>query len=135
MVTSTDERRAGNSSPGLDAQDHCGGSATPVVAHPRISKFIAAGVRGPLNRIIGPPGAGTTAAIALRAAACSYPCTWARFSLDDHSRPAAFWSYVVVGFQRVGGAVRRVLSVPRQPERPGHDDLSMLATDLSWGAT
>jgi hypothetical protein len=135
MVTITDERGAGNFSPGLDAQDHCGGSATPVVAHPRISRFIAAGMWGPLTRTIGPPGAGKTVAIALRAAACSYPCIWACFSLDDYSRPAAFWSYAVVGFQRVGGAVRRVLSAPRQPERPGHDDLSMLATDLSWGAT
>jgi len=55
MVTSTDEWRAGNSRPGLDVQDHGGGVATPTVAHRRISKFSAAGTRGPLTRPSGLP--------------------------------------------------------------------------------
>jgi hypothetical protein len=117
-MPSTDERQAENPLPGLAAQDYCGGLVTPMVAHPRISKSIAAGVRGPLTRIIGPPDAGKIMAIAVRAAGCDHPCTLACFSRDDYSPPAVLCSYVAAGFRRAGGAVPQVLSVPRHPERP-----------------
>ena len=66
-------------------------------------------------------------ATALRAAACSCPCTLACFSLDDYSRPAALWSCVVVGQARLPGRRRRA-----DPADLEHD-LSIPVIDLSWG--
>jgi hypothetical protein len=83
MVTSTDERRAENSGPGLDAGGHYGGGLdTPVVAYPRISKFVATGVLGPLTGIIGPwPGSSSRPRSPPRIRStmiCQYPSlTWA----------------------------------------------------------
>src|SRR5215472_5908581 len=69
---------------------------TWVVSRPRIESRIAAGARGPLTVITGPPGAGKTIAMASWVAASSAQGPTAWLTLDEYdNRPRVFWSYVV----------------------------------------
>jgi LuxR family maltose regulon positive regulatory protein len=83
-----------------------------VVARPRVDTLIAAGARGPLTIVTGPPGAGKTMAAALWAASAS-PGTMVWITLDRYdNRPKVFWSYIVAALRRAGITVPRVLSAP-----------------------
>lgn len=102
-----------------------------AVERSRIDELIAAGARGPLTTVTGPPGAGKTMAIALWAAARSCPGTLVWITLDDYdNQPRAFWSYVVAALRQAG------ITVP--PGCPagtrasvGHDFLLRLASVLA----
>jgi LuxR family maltose regulon positive regulatory protein len=83
-----------------------------VVSRPRVGKLIAAGARGPLTTVTGPPGAGKTMATALWAASAS-PGNVVWITLDRYdNRPKVFWSYVVAALRRAAITVPRVLSAP-----------------------
>jgi LuxR family transcriptional regulator, maltose regulon positive regulatory protein len=102
-----------------------------AVARPRIDKLIAAGTRGPLTSVTGPPGAGKTMSIASWAAASSYPCTLVWITLDDYdNRPRVFWSYVVAALRRAGITVPRVMPGPTR-EAVDHVFLVRLASVLA----
>ena len=102
-----------------------------AVERSRIDELIAAGARGPLTTVTGPPGAGKTMAIALWAAARSGPGPLVWITLDGYdSQPRVFWSYVVAALRRAG------ITVP--PACPagsrgtvGHDFLLRLASVLA----
>jgi LuxR family transcriptional regulator, maltose regulon positive regulatory protein len=82
-----------------------------VVTRKRIENQIAAGARGPLTVITGPPGAGKTVAMASWAATHSraYPTAWV--TLDEYdNRPRIFWPYLVEAFRHAGVSVPRRLS-------------------------
>jgi LuxR family transcriptional regulator, maltose regulon positive regulatory protein len=80
-----------------------------AVRRPQIDKLIAAGARGPLTTVTGPPGSGKTMAIALWAAARSDPATLVWVTLDDYdNRPKVFWSYFVAALGQAGLTVPRV---------------------------
>ena len=84
-----------------------------VVARSRVDQLIAAGARGPLTIVTGPPGAGKTMAVALWAAASHPPGTVVWITLDHYdNRPRVFWSYVVAALRRAGIEVPRVLTAP-----------------------
>ena len=77
-----------------------------AVERARIERLIAAGVRGPLTTITGPPGSGKTMAIASWAASSADPGLLAWVTLDDYdNRPEVFWSYVLAALRRAGVAV------------------------------
>ena len=77
-----------------------------AVERARIERLIAAGVRGPLTTITGPPGSGKTMAIASWAASSADPGVLAWVTLDDYdNRPEVFWSYVLAALRRAGVAV------------------------------
>jgi LuxR family maltose regulon positive regulatory protein len=80
-----------------------------AVKRPYIEDLIAAGARGPLTTITGPPGSGKTMAIALWSAANSDPGIMVWITIDDYdNRPKVFWSYVVAALRRAGIAVPRI---------------------------
>ena len=83
-----------------------------VVPRPRVEKLIAAGARGPLTVVTGPPGAGKTMAIALWAASVS-PDAVVWITLDRYdNRPKVFWSYVVAALRGAAITVPRAMSAP-----------------------
>src|SRR5579859_8064411 len=80
-----------------------------AVRRPQIDKLIAAGARGPLTTVTGPPGSGKTMAIASWAAVRPDPATVVWVTLDDYdNRPKIFWSYVVAALRQADIAVPRV---------------------------
>ena len=84
-----------------------------IVARSRVDQLIAAGARGPLTTVTGPPGAGKTMAVALWTAASRPPGTVVWITLDHYdNRPKVFWSYVVAALRRAGIEVPRVLTTP-----------------------
>ena len=86
-----------------------------AVPRPRIESLIAAGARGPLTTVTGPPGAGKTMAITLWAAARTEPGPLVWITLDEYdNRPRVFWSYVVAALRQAG------IAVPRVSLAPGH---------------
>jgi LuxR family maltose regulon positive regulatory protein len=77
-----------------------------MVARPRLDKRIAAGIRGPLTMVTGPPGAGKTMALASWAASSMMPGRVAWVTVDEYdNRPGCFWSYVVQALLQAGAAV------------------------------
>jgi LuxR family maltose regulon positive regulatory protein len=85
-----------------------------MVPRPRIEKLIAAGARGPLTVVTGPPGSGKTVALASWAAAKPQdrPVAWVTLDQFDN-RPGNFWSYLVEAIRRVG-----VVLAPHFPATP-----------------
>ena len=82
-----------------------------VLARPRVDELIAAGARGPLTTVTGPPGAGKTMAVALWAAASGSPENLVWLTLDSYdNRPKVFWSYVLAALRRAGIPMPRALS-------------------------
>ena len=74
-----------------------------AIPRPQLDDLIAAGARGPLTTVTGPPGSGKTMAIASWAAARSDALTLVWVSLDDYdNRPKVFWSYVVAALRQAG---------------------------------
>ena len=74
-----------------------------AIPRPQLDNLIAAGARGPLTTVTGPPGSGKTMAIASWAAARSDALTLVWVSLDDYdNRPKVFWSYVVAALRQAG---------------------------------
>jgi LuxR family transcriptional regulator, maltose regulon positive regulatory protein len=79
-----------------------------VVRRPRIEMRIAAGARGPLTVITGPPGAGKTVAMASWASVHSpaHPTAWV--TLDEYdSRQRMFWPYVLEALRHAGVSIPR----------------------------
>ena len=77
-----------------------------AVPRARIDDLLAAGTKGPLTSVTGPPGAGKTMAITLWAAAhaAARPLAWV--TLDDYDNdPGIFWSYVLAALGQAGAAV------------------------------
>lgn len=106
--------RAGADDPVLMSKITAPGPPGWAVPRPRIDKLIADGVRGPLTVITGPPGAGKTVAVALWAAATTFPCRLAWISLDSYdNQPRAFWSHVAAALRLAG------IEVPRGPAVTG----------------
>ena len=92
--------RTGADDPVLMSKITVPGPPDWAVRRPRIEKLIAEGAQGPLTVVSGPPGAGKTVAIALWAAATSYPCSLAWISLDSYdNQPRAFWSHVAAALR------------------------------------
>ncbi len=80
-----------------------------AVSRPDIENLIAAGARGPLTTVTGPPGSGKTMAIALWSIVNSDPGILVWITIDEYdNRPKVFWSYVVAALRRAGIAVPRV---------------------------
>jgi LuxR family transcriptional regulator, maltose regulon positive regulatory protein len=103
-----------------------------AVARPRIERAIAAGARGPLTTVTGPPGAGKTMAVALWAAASTNPGALAWITLDDYdNQPKVFWSYVVAALRRAGIAVPQNLPIPTRGNAVDHVFLLRLASALA----
>jgi LuxR family transcriptional regulator, maltose regulon positive regulatory protein len=101
-----------------------------VVPRPRVEKLIAAGARGPLTVVTGPPGAGKTMAIALWAASVS-PDAVVWITLDRYdNRPKVFWSYVVAALRGAAITVPRAMSAPIRPA-VDHGFLLRLASVLA----
>ncbi len=99
---------AGADDPVLISKITVPGMPAWAVRRPQIDELIAAGARGPLTTVTGPPGAGKTMAIASWAAARSDPATLVWVTLDDYdNRPKVFWSYVVAAMRQAGIAVPR----------------------------
>ena len=114
MVTRTDAdlavpsgvRADGTDDPVLTSKITVPGLPGWAVERARIERLIAAGVRGPLTTITGPPGSGKTMAIASWAASGADPGLLAWVTLDDYdNRPEVFWSYVLAALRRAGVAV------------------------------
>ena len=94
---------AGAEDPVLIAKITRPGVPSWAIRRPQLDKLIAAGARGPLTTVTGPPGSGKTMAIASWAAARSDPLTLVWVSLDDYdNRPKVFWSYVVAALRQAG---------------------------------
>ncbi len=103
-----------------------------AVSRPRIESIIAAGARGPLTTVTGPPGAGKTMAITLWAAARTEPGALVWITLDEYdNRPRVFWSYVVAALRRAGIAVPRVTSRGARGATVDHVFLLRLASLLA----
>lgn len=103
-----------------------------AVPRPRIEKLIAAGARGPLTMVTGPPGAGKTMSIALWAAAAAGPGPLAWITVDVYdNRPRVFWSYVVAALRRAGVAAPRVPSAMAGENGVDHMFLLRLASVLA----
>jgi LuxR family maltose regulon positive regulatory protein len=101
-----------------------------VVPRPRVKTLIAAGVRGPLTTVTGPPGAGKTMAIALWAASAS-PDAVVWITLDSYdNRPKVFWSYVMAALRRAAITVPRAMSAPTR-SAVDHGFLLRLASVLA----
>jgi LuxR family transcriptional regulator, maltose regulon positive regulatory protein len=95
-----------------------------ILPRPRIHKRIAAGARGPLTVITGPPGAGKTMAMASWAAASARVTPAAWVTLDEYdNRPRVFWAYVVEALRRAGVPVTRQVSTAA---RGGAADLAFV---------
>ena len=104
--------RTGADDPVLMSKITVPGPPDWAVRRPRIEKLIAEGAQGPLTVVSGPPEAGKTVAIALWAAATSYPCSLAWISLDSYdNQPRAFWSHVAAALRLAGIEVPRVPAV------------------------
>jgi LuxR family transcriptional regulator, maltose regulon positive regulatory protein len=139
MGTGTDVRGAGRSrgpagadDPVLMSKITAPGLPVWAVARPRIERLIAEGARGPLTTVTGPPGAGKTMAIALWAAAGTYPGPLAWISLDGYdNRPKVFWSYVAAALRRAGITVPRVSPAPARGNAVDHVFLLRLASVLA----
>jgi LuxR family transcriptional regulator, maltose regulon positive regulatory protein len=140
MVTSAEVRTASHS------RGHPSGGGDPVlmskiivpslpawaVSRPRIESLIAAGVRGPLTTVTGPPGAGKTMAITLWAAARTEPGPVVWITLDEYdNRPRVFWPYVVAALRQAGIAVPRVSSAGARGTAVDHAFLLRLAAVLA----
>ena len=80
-----------------------------AVRRPQIDELIAAGARGPLTTVTGPPGCRARQWLSPRGlAARSDPATLVWVTLDDYdNRPKVFWSYVVAAMRQAGIAVPR----------------------------
>lgn len=82
-----------------------------VVPCPRIEGLVAAGARGPLTLVTGPPGAGKTVAVASWTTASSDQRAVAWVTLDAYdNQPQVFWCYVVAALRRAGVIVPQVPS-------------------------
>ena len=102
-----------------------------AVERSRIDELIAAGARGPLTTVTGPPGAGKTMAIALWAARrrCPGPLVWV--TLDGYdNQPRVFWSYVVAALRQAGIVVPPACPAGTRAT-VGHDFLLRLASVLA----
>jgi ATP/maltotriose-dependent transcriptional regulator MalT len=82
---------AGPDDPVLISKITLPGVPSWAIRRPQIDKLIAAGARGPLTTVTGPPGSGKTMAIAWWAAARSDPLTLAWVSLDDYDNRPSRW--------------------------------------------
>ncbi len=145
MVASTDARTVARS--GTEAAPsgvRAAGAGDPVlmskitipslpawaVARPHIEKLIAAGTRGPLTTITGPPASGKTMVIASWAATSADPGVLAWITLDDYdNRPKVFWSYLVAALRRAGVAAPPVSAAAG--ETVDHTFLLRLASVLA----
>ena len=139
MVTGTEARatarsrgRDGLGDPVLMSKITVPGLPGWAVERSRIDELIAAGARGPLTTVTGPPGAGKTMAIALWAAARSCPGPLAWITLDGYdNQPRVFWSYVVAALRRAGIAVPPACPAGARATAVGHDFLLRLAAVLA----
>ncbi|MBV9382766.1 MAG: AAA family ATPase [Streptosporangiaceae bacterium] len=102
-----------------------------AVSRPRLDTRLAAGVRGPLTSVTGPPGAGKTVAVASWAAGHrSGPVAW--LTLDEFdNKPGTFWSYVVAALRQAGVNVSRAASALADGNAAGHVFLLQLASALA----
>jgi LuxR family transcriptional regulator, maltose regulon positive regulatory protein len=102
------------------------------VARPRIDKLIAAGVRGRLTTVTGPPGAGKTMAIALWVAASSYPCKLAWLTIDSYdNQPGVFWCHVLAALRGAGVAIARDLASLRAAPSDDYELLLRVSATLA----
>ena len=103
-----------------------------AVPRPRIASLIAAGARGPLTTVTGPPGAGKTMAITLWAATRTEPGPLVWITLDEYdNRPRVFWSYVVAALRQAGIEVPRISPAGARGTAVDHVFLLRLASVLA----
>jgi LuxR family transcriptional regulator, maltose regulon positive regulatory protein len=102
-----------------------------IVSRERVDRFVAAGARGPLTVVTGPPGAGKTVALASWAASRppGGPIAWVTLDRFDN-RPDVFWCYVVEALRRAGVPLPADLpsSPARQPDLFLHQVSSAIAS-------
>ena len=123
---------AGAGDPVLVSKITAPGLPAWAVPRPRLESLIAAGARGPLTTVTGPPGAGKTMAITLWAAARTEPGPLVWITLDEYdNRPRVFWSYVAAALRRAGIAVPRVSPAGARGTAVDHAFLLRLASVLA----
>src|ERR1700677_108597 len=76
---------AGAEDPVLMAKITRPGVPSWAIRRPQLDQLIAAGARGPLTTVTGPPGSGKTMAMASWAAARRHPRPCRSVSLDDYN--------------------------------------------------
>jgi LuxR family transcriptional regulator, maltose regulon positive regulatory protein len=100
-----------------------------LLERPRIDRLIAAGARGSITTVTGPPGAGKTMALALWAASSPAESMTAWVTIDDHdNQPRVFWSYVLEALRRSGVPVPRALTATARRYAVDHEFLLRFAS-------
>jgi len=100
-----------------------------LIERPRIDRLIAAGARGSITTVTGPPGAGKTMALAMWAASSQAEGMTAWVTIDDHdNQPKVFWSYVLEALRRSGVPVPRALTATARRYAVDHEFLLRFAS-------
>src|SRR5215831_9640380 len=100
-----------------------------LIERPRIDRLIAAGARGSITTVTGPPGAGKTMALAMWAASCQAESMTAWVTIDDHdNQPRVFWSYVLEALRRAGVPVPKALTATARRYAVDHEFLLRFAS-------
>ncbi|MBO0816241.1 MAG: AAA family ATPase, partial [Actinobacteria bacterium] len=100
-----------------------------LIERPRIDRLIAAGARGSITTVTGPPGAGKTMALAMWAAASQAESMTAWVTIDDHdNQPKVFWSYVLEALRRAGVPIPKALTATARRYAVDHEFLLRFAS-------
>src|SRR5262252_9396410 len=120
---------AGTGDPLLTSKVTVPGIPDWLIERPRIDRLIAAGARGSITTVTGPPGAGKTMALAMWAASSQAETMTAWLTIDDHdNQPRVFWSYVLEALRRSDVPVPRALTATARRYAVDHEFLLRFAS-------